>query len=308
MKKADMTNIFLSRPTWIEPEFRKGLDKFLYFLKNRGLKPKTLGVSYYGTKNPLDETISLMRKCKGAIILGYPQIRIREGVLKDTKISSKEAPGLILPTEWNHIEAALAHAKEIPLLLIHHINVKRGVFDKGATNSFIYEKDLADIDWSLSADIRGAIKVWKERVLKIPSVSEVHSDIVTAKIALDIDKQWQKKSRAIQILNPTDGAYVGNKPLVKVKSKKQNVKIWVIVHPKHLSEYWVQPEVSIERNGVWETQIYIGRAGSIDIGKQYNIIAVANPKKALKEGDVLDFWPESETYSQIVGVVRSREN
>jgi hypothetical protein len=31
-----------------------------------------------------------------------------------------------LPTEWNHIEAALAYSQQLPLLVIHHRGIKRG--------------------------------------------------------------------------------------------------------------------------------------------------------------------------------------
>lgn len=67
-----MLNIFVSRPTWVSSEFRKGLDNFLKFIEGHGFKPRTLGVEDYPTKAPLDEIIRLMEDCVGAIILGYP--------------------------------------------------------------------------------------------------------------------------------------------------------------------------------------------------------------------------------------------
>jgi len=152
-----MKNVFVSRPTWIPANFQKGLDSFLRFLEGHQLRPRTLGASDYANQAPLDEVISLMSQCDGAIILGYPQIEITKGTLKGGDIKKT----LILPTEWNHIEAGLAYAKGLPLLVIHHINVQRGIFDRGTFNSFIYEKDLSDPGWPLFPEISGAFNTWK---------------------------------------------------------------------------------------------------------------------------------------------------
>ena len=103
-----------------------------------------------------------MEICEGAIILGYPQIEVKEGTIKNEPLSDP----LLLPTEWNHIEAGLAYARRLPLLVVHHIGVARGIFDKGVTDRFIYEVDLSKSDWPLSSEISGALKSWKGEISK----------------------------------------------------------------------------------------------------------------------------------------------
>jgi hypothetical protein len=94
-----MTNVFLSRPTWISKEYTKGLDNFLGFLSGHNLLPRTIGVSDYPNKSPLDKVISVMNECKGVIILGYPQIIVRTGIVKDKKLRSGSQQQLLLATE-----------------------------------------------------------------------------------------------------------------------------------------------------------------------------------------------------------------
>jgi hypothetical protein len=101
-----------------------------------------------------------MEQCRGAIILSYPQITIHKGTLRDEKLKTE----ILLPTEWNHIETALAYAKGLPILLIHHLNIKRGVFDKGAVSKFLYEIDLRKPDWPLDERINGALLSWLPKV------------------------------------------------------------------------------------------------------------------------------------------------
>lgn len=156
-----MTDVFVSRPTWVAPSFVPGLEGFLGFLSSIGLQPRTLGTTDFASRAPLDEVIRLMERCAGAVILGYPQIIATAGTFKDSPLSA----ALVLPTEWNHIEAGLAHARGLPLLVIHHRGVRRGIFDRGAISNYIYELDLEDKAWPLSVAVRGAVETWKRDVL-----------------------------------------------------------------------------------------------------------------------------------------------
>ena len=160
-------DIFLSRPTWVYPEMEKGLAVFISKIGDLGLNPRTLGTTDYPTSSPLDEVINIMEQCKGAVILGYPQIEIKDGKIKNREIN----PGLILTTEWNHIDAGLAYARILPMIVIHHRGVTRGIFDRGALNSFIFAKDFSDPTWSVSDDISGALRAWKNKVSEFSPAS-----------------------------------------------------------------------------------------------------------------------------------------
>lgn len=155
-------DVFISRPTWVSDEFKVGLNVFLDKLKDLQLNPRTLGSTDYPIKSPLDEVIKIMDGCRGAVILGYPQIIIEKGIIKD-KIIEKDL--IYLPTEWNHIEAGLAYARKLPLIVVHHKGVCRGIFDRGTLNSFIFEKDFSNPTWSIDDDFSGALRKWRNDVL-----------------------------------------------------------------------------------------------------------------------------------------------
>lgn len=159
-----MLDIFISRPTWVPDEFLKGLNNFLSFIEEMELNPRTLGSTDYPTDAPLDEVISIMDECKGMLVLGYPQIFVSKGKIKE--VARQEE--FILPTEWNHIEASLAYVKKLPLLVIHHNGIRGGIFDKGAIGKFIYSVDLKEEGWFLSQKMKGAFKKWKEMLKKVP--------------------------------------------------------------------------------------------------------------------------------------------
>lgn len=139
---------------------RQGLANFTRMLELHGLEPRTIGVTDQPSMSPMDEVIELMKKSVGSIILGFPQIDVQSGKVKGTAI---DAP-FCLATEWNHIEAALAHALQLPVLLIHDTTVVRGVFDRGATNTFLHSANFASESWGLSDQIDGAVTKWCERL------------------------------------------------------------------------------------------------------------------------------------------------
>jgi len=163
-----MIDVFISRPNWVAPEFEEGLTSFLSFLGTHDIKPRTLGSTDQPTEAPLDEVIAIMSECKGAIILGYPQIYVKNGYIKATENNNFQ-----LPTEWNHIEATLAYFKKMPLLVIHHNGISRGIFERGAISKFLYSKDLSKPTWFLSEDLIGALMKWKSS-LKEPQTKQAN--------------------------------------------------------------------------------------------------------------------------------------
>jgi hypothetical protein len=193
-----MMDIFISRPNWVEEPFRKGLEIFLTRLSDLGFKPRTLGATDYSTKAPLDGVIEIISQCKGAVILGYPQISINSGSIKGKAL---EEP-ILLSTEWNHIEAGLAYSRKLPLLVIHHIGINRGIFDRGALNSFLFSKDLTDPVWSNEEDITGAIRSWRDEVLGFKPTPSSQRHSIYDEISRSINIVWTIQAIGRKINDP----------------------------------------------------------------------------------------------------------
>jgi hypothetical protein len=109
---------------------------------------------------------------------------------------------------------------------------------------------------------------------------------------------------SIAIKSPYDGARVPERPIVEGVISDTTARIWVIVHPMETRDYWVQPGVTVGKGGVWEVRVYIGRPGTIDVGKHFEMMAVANPTETLREGKVLEMWPTAQWQSEAIEVTR----
>lgn len=111
-------------------------------------------------------------------------------------------------------------------------------------------------------------------------------------------------SKYIEISLPQDRTEVPERLYVEGTVIDPGSEVWVIIHPLGLSDYWVQPYVSVNDDGTWEVKTYTGRPGDTDGGKQFEIIAIANPTEELNEGEILNGWPDAQWSSEIVTVTR----
>ncbi len=170
-----MRDVFVSQPNSVAPGFRRGIGGFRRFIKSQGLNPRTLGKTDYGTEPPLDDVRKLMDECVGAIILGCPKSGRKRSVGTDRDAESSTA------TEWNQIEATVAYERHLPLLIIHHLGMRGGVFDRGAIGKFVYEVDMTADGWPLQKNIMGAVKDLKSKLPADPAASResMHSDDLT---------------------------------------------------------------------------------------------------------------------------------
>lgn len=129
-------DVFLSRPNWVQGHVEKQFENFYPLLEEYGFNPRTIGKEVIPISSPFQHVVNLMQQCQCTIVLGFPQIRIRAGTMKGNDITDTFA----LPTEWNHIEAAISIMLNKPTLMMLHRGVAaRGLFEKGAANVFVHE-------------------------------------------------------------------------------------------------------------------------------------------------------------------------
>ena len=130
---------------------------------------------------------------------------------------------------------------------------------------------------------------------------------VSAKSKLDpLASKASNAPLKISLSSPKNNAKVWMRPKVKGTVTDTKANVIVVVHPIETSDYWVQPSASVTSNGSWSTSIYIGREGSVDVGKGFEIMAFANPKGTYSEGDVLSDWPKSKARSEKINVTRKK--
>lgn len=147
--------VFVSRPSRFLPEHQPGVERFLQVLAAQGLQPLTVGtLALTANDNPTQQVVRLVDNTYGMVVLGWPQVQIEQGRLRGEPMAPTS-----LPTEWNHIEAAVAVARGRPLMFLRERSVaERGMLDARSLGWFVHDVNGADPAWPES--MVPALKRW----------------------------------------------------------------------------------------------------------------------------------------------------
>lgn len=119
-----------------------------------------------------------------------------------------------------------------------------------------------------------------------------------------IHADTRKSKIFLEITNLKNDVMVEWKPLVTGKVSAPFTEVWLIVHVLETSAYWVQPKTTVKAIGDWEGTIFLGNQGMLDVGKKFELRAIANPRDPLKEGVRLPGWPRAAGKSEVITVTR----
>jgi hypothetical protein len=159
--------VFASVGTRLSKDQIKIRDLIFGMLDNLNLEPRTIGRSDYAMTNPLREVVVLARHCAGALVLGFGETFLHQGYRTSREGSQVELQGTPLevwPTPWGHIEAGLASALGLPLLIFRDKGVSGGVFDIGSSGLFIQEIPSLD-EWDVRKQgIHEVLQNWRSEV------------------------------------------------------------------------------------------------------------------------------------------------
>jgi hypothetical protein len=129
-------------------------------LTSEGLLPQTIGRNTFSAKAPLKQVIELLDKSSGAVIIAFERSFFPLGLDKRGGQNEAKLSDVKLPTPWNHIEAAMAYSRGLPLLVLVEEGLKKeGLLEYG------YDWSVQSIDLSPSAlataKFNGTLASWK---------------------------------------------------------------------------------------------------------------------------------------------------
>jgi hypothetical protein len=109
----------------------------------------------------------------------------------------------------------------------------------------------------------------------------------------------------IVLTAPCDGDRVAQRNFVEGVLSDTNAEVAVVIHPMGASDFWVQPNVTVRDGGRWRVLCYFGEPGPQHSGKHFEVMAIVmNGKGQLQEGQLFHNWPQGQSKSQVIEVVR----
>jgi hypothetical protein len=156
-------NIFLSvgRPHTDKQE--KLIQSIETFLKANGLNPQTVGRTYFANQQPLKSIEELLQQSSGIIVLALERTFVHSAVERQNSPQKKEILEVKLPSVWNQIEAAIAYAHGLPLMVLAEHGVKsEGLIEPG----YDWYVKWFNVDEVLFDDMEfnGIFESWKKNV------------------------------------------------------------------------------------------------------------------------------------------------
>lgn len=130
--------VFVSCPSDLSPDQENVAKIIKTMLDKNKLAWRSLGRSDYSYNLPLREVLGMVRHCSGGIILGFRQFVAPEGVFKPNSPKEKIVKDtVVMPTPWNHLEAGILFARNLPILIFKEEGISGGIFDVGTPDIFI---------------------------------------------------------------------------------------------------------------------------------------------------------------------------
>ncbi|MEV5055850.1 hypothetical protein MRBLRH13_001459 [Agrobacterium radiobacter] len=148
--------------------FTEEQEKFVSAVEQRltseGFEPKTVGRNTFGSQQPLKAIEKLMDECVGVVVIALERKYIELGIDKRGSSSSEVTLKRVrLPTPWVQVEAGMAYARGLPLLVI----AEKGILEEGliAEGYDWFIQRIEPLPVSLStAEFSGILSDWKDRV------------------------------------------------------------------------------------------------------------------------------------------------
>lgn len=156
-------HVFISIGTPYADEQGKFLDALIELLRDCDIEPRAVNKTDFFTANPLKEISRIMRECDAAIIVAYQRTYFDSGVEKPKSAHETALSAVRYPTPWNQIEAAMAVALGLPLIVM----VETGLRQEGLLeDKFDWYIERLPISGDAFADksVRRRIAEWCRRV------------------------------------------------------------------------------------------------------------------------------------------------
>lgn len=175
-------------------------------LRSEGLTPRTVGRNTFGSDAPLKTVTDLMDTCTGAVVVALERTYFPEGVDRRGGPKERKLADVRLPTPWNHIEAAMAYSRKLPLLVIVENNLKSEGLLEPSYDWYVQRIDPTP--QSLNGDeFNGVLSNWKMKLAKRPALSAAPAELTIGQIVANL-KPAQLYGALVALSGAIGGAFL----------------------------------------------------------------------------------------------------
>jgi hypothetical protein len=149
--------VFLSQPAVLTVEQQILVDRIAHLVEQGEVDVVRLRRQEYPASGSLGELRRLMSGCSGLVIVGVRQLTVADGTLRPGTPEEAQVRNVTLPTPWSQIEAGMAFALELPVLVVDDHLWNAGVFGVRDESSGFALVDLAE---SSMEELDNRVREW----------------------------------------------------------------------------------------------------------------------------------------------------
>lgn len=166
-------SVFLSYSSPYNQKQEDFIKEIQEYLKERGLYPRTVGVTDYDPNEPLTAIRRLMMESNGLITVAFRRTHIVTGVKYHSKEKKQEGSDILnqwLTSPFCHIEPAMAFQIGLPILVLREKGViDDGILERGIAGTYLPEFNLenSSINYLESNEWKQIIGKWESYVHRV---------------------------------------------------------------------------------------------------------------------------------------------
>jgi uncharacterized protein YjbI with pentapeptide repeats len=138
--------VFLSQPAVLTMAQRVLVDRVVHAVEQGGAEVVRLERDDYPVSGSLEEVRRRLSGCAGLVVLGLPQLVVVEGTLRPGTPEQAELRDAALASPWHQLEAGMAIAMQLPVLVLGDHLSEAGIFAMAGDLSSVTVLELAGAD------------------------------------------------------------------------------------------------------------------------------------------------------------------
>jgi len=165
MKLSSPINVFLSVGHCFNKEQEEFVSAVERLFAEHRLQPRTIGRNEFTHTDPLRPILTRMDRSAGAFVIAFERVYVQTGFHKRGSRGEEMLSDQSITTPWNHIEAALAYSRQLPLLAIRQPSVRDDGLLEGKYGWMVLKTEL-DPDFLRTPLFLGTFDSWHRNVKK----------------------------------------------------------------------------------------------------------------------------------------------
>lgn len=163
MSEKPQYKIFLSCGAPYTSEQDIFISRVEEYLRNHNCETQTVGRKNFSVRQPAQFARDLIAECDGVVVIAFERLRVDKGRDKPESVDENSVDGRSFPTVWNHMEAAMGYAHDLPIFTL----VAPGLHREGMLSDrfewFAQEVELTP-DFLFTDQFQQAFNDWLRRV------------------------------------------------------------------------------------------------------------------------------------------------